>query len=309
MGIAVAPDGAVWVGGRTGAGFDPYTGTYAHLRRITPDGVVTTDRRINASPHTFFRSLAIDRDGTLYATDGSYLLVHKLTAGAAVSETVVLADFAPYGVAAGPAGEILFTGTVLATSYRVGRLGRDGKFEYVAGFTGTVSSHRDGVGTEAGFGYPMSIAIDASGVAYVGCADGTIRRGRQAAAPAIATAPQSQTVTAGASVQFSVTANAVPAPTYQWRFRGADIAGATNASYSLAAARSADAGEYAVVVTNALGSGTSQAATLTVNAAPNPSGGGGGSSGGGGGGAPSVWFMLALAGLGMARAARCRIGR
>jgi hypothetical protein len=132
--------------------------------------------------------------------------------------------------------------------------------------------------------------------------------------PSIQTQPLSQTVTAGSSVQFSVTASGRPALTYQWSFNNSAISGATGSSYSLASAQSGNAGNYTVTVTNAVGSVTSNQAALTVNAAtPPPSGGGSGGDsaggGGGGGGAPSWWFfgvlLLFAAGRGL-RAARRR---
>jgi hypothetical protein len=49
--------------------------------------------------------------------------------------------------------------------------------------------------------------------------------------PTITTQPQSQTVTAGASATFSVVATGTPAPTYQWKKGGTDIANATNQRY------------------------------------------------------------------------------
>ena len=122
--------------------------------------------------------------------------------------------------------------------------------------------------------------------------------------PAIQTQPQNQSVTAGSNVQFSVVASGRPAVTYQWYFGGTAISGATGSSYSLSNAQAANAGNYTVTVANTMGSVTSNAATLTVNAVtPPPSGGGGESSGGGGGGggAPSGWFCGALLILAVAR--------
>jgi hypothetical protein len=84
-------------------------------------------------------------------------------------------------------------------------------------------------------------------------------------APSFTTQPQNQTVTAGAGVTFTAAANGSPAPTYQWNFNGNPIAGATNATYSIASAQSSNAGSYTVTATNSAGSVTSVASVLTVN--------------------------------------------
>src|SRR5207248_2515823 len=55
---------------------------------------------------------------------------------------------------------------------------------------------------------------------------------------------------------------------YQWQKNGANIAGATSASYVTPATTSSDNGAtFDVVVSNSAGTVTSNAATLTVNAA------------------------------------------
>ena len=128
-----------------------------------------------------------------------------------------------------------------------------------------------------------------------------MRLGLLARAPAIQTQPQSQTVSAGSSVQFSVTASGRPAVIYQWNFNGTAINGATNSSYSLSNAQSGNAGNYTVVVSNVMGAVSSNPATLTVNAV-NPPPSGGSSGGGGGGGALSDWFCGALLLLAAVRA-------
>jgi hypothetical protein len=85
-------------------------------------------------------------------------------------------------------------------------------------------------------------------------------------APVILTQPISRTVNPGASVSFSVWASGAAPMSYQWSKDGTPISGATNASYSIASAGSGDAGSYQVVVTNSLGTATSQAASLALNA-------------------------------------------
>ena len=82
--------------------------------------------------------------------------------------------------------------------------------------------------------------------------------------PAISAQPQSLGVTNTQSASFSVTANGVPAPAYQWYFNNNPLNNATNATYTIAAASPANIGTYRVVVTNRVGSLTSSNATLTV---------------------------------------------
>ena len=86
--------------------------------------------------------------------------------------------------------------------------------------------------------------------------------------PAILTQPVSQSVVAGANASFSVMASGTAPLSYQWRFNGANLSGATSTSLTLAGVQPANAGSYTVVVTNAAGSATSAAAVLTVLVAP-----------------------------------------
>jgi hypothetical protein len=97
--------------------------------------------------------------------------------------------------------------------------------------------------------------------------DQTISPGTAGTPPTITTHPQSQTVTVGASVTFTVVASGTPPLSYQWRFNRVPIAGATGPTLVLNAVQASDAGSYTVVVSNAHGNATSQPAILTVNAA------------------------------------------
>ncbi|HKW61802.1 MAG TPA: immunoglobulin domain-containing protein [Candidatus Acidoferrum sp.] len=90
-------------------------------------------------------------------------------------------------------------------------------------------------------------------------------------APTITTQPANQAVTAGQTATFSVIATGTAPLSYQWQKNGANISGATSASYTTPATTTADSGStFKVVVSNSVGSATSNAATLTVNPAPAP---------------------------------------
>lgn len=86
-----------------------------------------------------------------------------------------------------------------------------------------------------------------------------------AVAPTITTQPQSQTVNAGANVTFMVVATGTAPLSYQWAKGGADIAGATSASFTITGVTIANAGTYTVRVSNSAGNVTSNPAILTVN--------------------------------------------
>ena len=88
-------------------------------------------------------------------------------------------------------------------------------------------------------------------------------------APAIGTQPANQSVVAGQTASFSVTATGNGPLTYQWKKNGTDIEGVTTSSHTTDATVLADSGAvFTVVVTNSAGSVTSSGAALTVNAAP-----------------------------------------
>jgi hypothetical protein len=82
--------------------------------------------------------------------------------------------------------------------------------------------------------------------------------------PSITGQPQSQTVAPGANVAFAVTAAGTLPQSYQWRWNGTNLSGATISSYSLTNVQRAAGGNYAVVVTNVAGAVTSANAVLTV---------------------------------------------
>ena len=85
-------------------------------------------------------------------------------------------------------------------------------------------------------------------------------------APYISAQPANQTVSAGQTATFSVVASGAAPLAYQWQMNGADISGATSASYTTPVTITANSGEqFRVMVSNSAGNVTSNSATLTVN--------------------------------------------
>ena len=96
---------------------------------------------------------------------------------------------------------------------------------------------------------------------------GRIRPTPTSSAPQVTQQPVNQSVPVGASATFNVSATGTAPLSYQWQKNGATIAGANAASYLTPPTALADNGStYRVVVSNSVGSITSNAATLTVTA-------------------------------------------
>ena len=116
---------------------------------------------------------------------------------------------------------------------------------------------------------PVDIDVGEDGsLYYLARGQGQVHRVRfveEGTAPSIATHPQPVTVPVGSDATFTVSASGSAPLSYRWQRDGVDIPGATGSSYTLTGAQAADSGaRFRVVVTNSLGSATSNEATLTV---------------------------------------------
>ncbi|MFM2083135.1 MAG: hypothetical protein RL380_1826, partial [Verrucomicrobiota bacterium] len=88
------------------------------------------------------------------------------------------------------------------------------------------------------------------------------------AAPSITASPASQNIGVNSNATFTVSVNGTAPLTFQWRFNGAEISGATTNPFTLPGVLTNNAGNYDVVVTNGFGSVTSAPAALTVSFPP-----------------------------------------
>jgi hypothetical protein len=91
---------------------------------------------------------------------------------------------------------------------------------------------------------------------------------QQPSAPLVTQQPLSQAVLVGTNVTFSVGVRGSLPLSWQWLFESSPIRDATNSILTLARVMTNQAGGYSVVVTNSVGSVTSQVAILTVEGAP-----------------------------------------
>lgn len=114
----------------------------------------------------------------------------------------------------------------------------------------------------------LLLSLGDSGLSWLGGAS-SAQRTSLPSAIRFDTQPGSVTLNPDGSATLSVAVSGLLPATFQWRKNGANISGATSASYSLVAAQVGDSGTYDVMVTNLAGSKTSSAAAVSVNAPVN----------------------------------------
>ena len=82
--------------------------------------------------------------------------------------------------------------------------------------------------------------------------------------PTIVLQPQSLTVNTGSTATFTISASGKPTPTYQWRFDGTSLTDETSTTLTINDVQDTNTGSYDAVVTNDVGTVTSNIATLTI---------------------------------------------
>jgi alpha-tubulin suppressor-like RCC1 family protein len=219
--------------------------------------------------------------GVKYAENGyEYRAVFKNAAGSATSAAATLTVLVPPAVTLQPSGvtveeghsasfEAAASGVPAPTVQWERSINAGATWTLVSGATTgklTIASTKT---SESGYEFRAAFK-NAAGKATSEAATLTVRR-----APAVTKQPVAITVTEGESAAFEATASGFPTPTVQWEVSvnaGATwsaLAGATSATLTIANAKYAENGyEYRAVFTNAAGSATSAAATLTVLVPP-----------------------------------------
>lgn len=262
-------------------------GTGNTIRKITPSALVTTlagsstgalgsaDGIGSAARFSFPAGIAVDLAGNVYVGDYNNNNIRKITPAGVVTTLAGLAGLRNYGFVDGTGSAARFDGPTgvavdaagnlfVADSYNdaIRLVTPDGVVTTLAGGTG-VGENVDGPLLQARFYSPSDVALDPNGILYV--ADSlncTIRRITRAiiTPPVIAVAPRSQSVAVNAAATLSVAASGMGPFTYQWNRNGAPLAGATNATLSLAT--NVASATYTVAVTNAAGTSISPPALV-----------------------------------------------
>ncbi|MBL9198954.1 MAG: hypothetical protein JNL39_00550, partial [Opitutaceae bacterium] len=255
------------------------------IRKITPDGVVTTlagngsEGFVNATGgaarfNTPF-GLAVDGAGNVFVADSGNHSIRRITAAGvvttvagsasagAIDATGTAARFnQPRGVAVDNGGNLFVADYGSSTLRHITTGGVVTTIAGTAGIVGEVNS----VGAAARLYDPTSIIVDGTTLYVADTSNNQIRRGQPASTaplPVISAHPLDQEVSVGQSVSFSVIATG-GALTYQWLRNNVIIDGATAATYTIASAQAANTAAYSVRVASSGGSIDSNQATLTV---------------------------------------------
>jgi sugar lactone lactonase YvrE len=165
------------------------------IRKITPDGVVTTlagsgvagGTNGTSTTASFYlpHGVAVDASGTIYVADSGNHIIRKITPAGVVStlagsgslgytngSSTTARFYNPYGVAVDASGIVYVADN---GNNRIRKIALDGQVSTLAG-----SGQQDDVdakGILASFYYPKGVAVDASGIVYV--ADGDNYKIRQ----------------------------------------------------------------------------------------------------------------------------------
>jgi uncharacterized repeat protein (TIGR03803 family) len=258
--------------GTTSQGGSHYYGT---VFQVTTNGTLTTLASFNYVNYDNEPPLALGNDGDFYGTTGyggsqADGTVFQVTTNGDL--TTLVGFNGTNGARPGAALTLGHDGNFYATTDAGGAWGSGTIFQVTTNGTLTVLASFNAanganqksaltLGNDSNF-YGTSTYDGSSG-------NGTIFR--LLLTPAITVQPQSQTIYAGATSIFSVSANSFYPMGYQWLkngtnlVNGANISGATNTTLTISNISDSDAAGYSALITTAYGSVTSSNASLAVN--------------------------------------------
>ena len=221
------------------------------IRKVTPDGVVTTlagspdsggstNGTGSAARFAIPEDVAVDSVGNIYVTDFGNSTIRKVTstgvvttlAGSAASSGIGSSDGtgssaqfrSPEGVAVDSAGNVYVADYGNAT---IRKITSAGVVTTIGGSPGVTGSS-DGIGSAALFNYPSSVAVDSAGNIYVADAvNHRISKGTPSALlPAVVTLtvqsnlPNGGTVGGGGNYAIGISVQITATPNNGWTFTG-----------------------------------------------------------------------------------------
>lgn len=283
LSLARQTDGKILIGGD----FTSYAGTAANrLVRLNLDGTLDTPflTAVGTGPNAAINALQPLSDGRLVVAGGfttwngnagSTYAVRLLSTGERDNAFQVQATgFGIVSLILQADGKLIerglgsLSGTGASSAFGFGRLTTEGSADnsfYVTGVAGFNSGDRAMLQLDDG---TLLVAGDSTLTLGGGFQRLGLARLIAFVSPAIVTPPVAQTIPAGGTATFSVVADGGAVNSYQW-FRGTTLlTGANSPVLVLKNLTPADAGNYTVQISNALGTVTSTPVALTVNDLP-----------------------------------------
>jgi hypothetical protein len=223
-------------------------------------------------------NLASGTDSSLTVTNaqltaaGNYSVLVSGPGGAVTSSVAVLTVLTPPSIAAQPASQ---TTPIGATAAFVSSASGSAPLGYRWQFNGISLTNGGRISGALTTNLVITNAQFADAGNYTMVATNPVGLATSAVAvltvpspPTITGQPTNLTAVAGSNANFTVSVAGTPPFVYQWRLGGADLPAGTSSVLSLTNIQPADAGNYAVVVSNSLGVVTSAVAVLTVLVPP-----------------------------------------
>lgn len=271
--ITVQPDAKILIGGT----FINVNGAFSPgLARLNPDGSLDSTFSVGTGMSSV-QAIVLQSDGRILV-GGSFFTaagqprrnLTRLSASGVPDDVFGLVgpDSTINGIVVQSDGRVLVGGRFGAVESvarrNLARFNSDGSFDPSLNFeiTGANGPSAPGISAMVSAG-PRLVVIGGTFSSVAGAArNGLARLGIPL--PTIVSAPRAASVATGQSVSLTVGASG-SGLSFQWLHNGVALAGATSATLSIARPTTANAGSYAVVVTNATGSITSTAAVLTID--------------------------------------------
>jgi hypothetical protein len=231
------------------------------------DPVFTYQWRFNGSPVSSATNSGLTLLNVQLADEGSYSVVVSNQFGKATSAAATLVVNAPPTITAQPQDLTLPAGTnatFIVVASGSPTLRYQWRF-YDLNLAGRTQASLILTNVQSGNAGPYTVVVTNDFGAVI---SSPAMLAVDPSAPVILVQPANLATNAGspAGVAFSVLAIGSDPLAYQWQYNGVKITGATNASLALAGFEFTNAGNYRVVVTNALGAVTSATAVLTIDA-------------------------------------------
>ena len=244
------------------------TGTPSPAYRWYFNGAALSDNSHDTGTTTGMLQIS----GVLTNDTGNYFVVATNTGGAATSSVAAVTVLMPPAITLQPVSQTKSQGTSV-TFNAAASGGVPLSYQWL--FNGTPLTDGGQISGSTTTNLAISNLQFTNGGNYVLVVTNPVGSATSTAAvltvitpPAIVQQPADQSAQFGASAAFSVVAIGTAPLNYQWTFNGANLDGATNSVLLLNHLQASQAGNYAVAVSNIIGSVVSSNAALTVNLPP-----------------------------------------